>query len=120
MVLFQGPMHYFLPTCVFTLLCFTACNDVSEKDKALIDQLIQNEVNNRINIRKTTSLNRCMDAIYAEASEIADSILLLEARTARDTSLRPMKPIKPEKPEIIELKDSTPVQPFLKDSIQKD
>ena len=106
-------------TTVFILffISLASCEDVNERDKALIEELIQNQVQTRIITYKTLSYNRCLEGIYTEASEIADSLLLLQARLSRDTSDRPGKPIKPEKPEIIELKDSTPIQPFLQDSL---
>ena len=99
---------------------FLICSCSNEKDKVLIEQLIQGEVKKRIEVRNRVSYNRCLEGLYAEASEIADSILLLQARLARDTAGKPLKPVKPEKPEIIELKDSTPIQPFLVDSTSQD
>ncbi len=97
-----------------------ACGGSSEREKALINQLIEEQVQKRINLYKQVNRDRCLEGIYQEASEKADSILLLEARQSRDTTDKPPKPFKPEKPEIIEVKDSTPVRPFLQDSVLND
>lgn len=102
---------------LFVLLLCVSCDDVSEKDRARIDAVIQKEVKRRIELKKSIEYGRCLEALYANASEIADSILILEARLSRDSSDKPPKPNKPERPSIIALEDTTPVKPFLIDSI---
>ena len=94
-------------------------NCTGKKDqRALVDELVLEEVAKRIKTYKDVRKERCFEDMYRVAGEIADSILLQEARNSRDTANKPPIPDKPIKPEIIELKDTTPIKPFLpKDSI---
>ena len=94
------------------LLLLNSCTKRKDQ-KQLIDELIQQELLNRIAVYKETRQNKCMEALFQEASEIADSILLLEARNSRDSSDKPPIPNKPLKPEIIAVNDTTPIEPFL-------
>ena len=77
--------------------------------EAVIDQ----EVARRIQNYKQVRMDRCYEKALEEASRLADSILILEARLERDTLGKPPKPEKPEKPEIKAVLDSTPIKPLL-------
>ena len=100
------------------MLVFVGCNK-QEIQKEKIEALINEEVNNRFDKYRAVRLRRCQEDIYEYASEIADSLLLVQARQARDTSGKPPVPIKPDRPEITEVTDTTPIAPFLElDSIR--
>ncbi|MDV7396231.1 hypothetical protein RZS08_32860, partial [Arthrospira platensis SPKY1] len=59
-------------------------------------------------------LQRCYEQALEEASLLADSILIEEARLERDTIGKPPIPPKPEKPEIKSLLDSLPIGPLVR------
>ena len=96
----------------FMVVVFVSCNK-QEIQKEQIQALIEEEVIRRFEKYRAVRLRRCQDDIYEYASEIADSLLLIQARQARDTSGKPPVPIKPDKPVITEVTDTTPIAPFL-------
>ncbi|MBK8879811.1 MAG: hypothetical protein IPN74_15115 [Haliscomenobacter sp.] len=89
---------------VFSLSGCLTREEYSQED---IQALIDEEVEKKMEQFTSTKLERCREELIAEASRIADSILIDEAYFERDTFLRPMKPEKPEKPKIKILKDTT-------------
>jgi len=95
------------------LLTTNACKE-DDRNRIAVERVINEEVTNKANSYRQSRTERCKEKAIKEANEIADSILLLEARLARDTVDKPPKPTRPEKPEIKVLKDSTPVQPIIK------
>ena len=99
------------------LLPLWSCGE-DNRNKIAVDRVIAEEVEKRVQNFRTTRMDRCKEKAIDEANEIADSLLILEARLSRDTISKPPKPEKPEKPEIKLLEDSTPIQPiFNTDSI---
>lgn len=56
---------------------------------------------------------QCRKTLLADATKMADSILVAEAFYKRDTTLRPHQPSKPAPPPLKEIPDTTPVKPFL-------
>ena len=78
-----------------------------------VDELIQEQVAVRIQSYKDIRYQKCLDEMYRQAGEIADSLLLLEARQVRDTSGKPTVPFKPGQPEIKVFADTVPIAPFL-------
>lgn len=100
----------------FILLIFVlsllSCGE-DNRNKIAVDRVIAEEVEKRIQDFRTTRMNRCKEKAIDEANEIADSLLIIQARLSRDTIGKPPKPDKPEKPEIKLLEDSTPIQPII-------
>ncbi|MCB0560656.1 MAG: hypothetical protein KDD09_16990 [Phaeodactylibacter sp.] len=83
------------------------------RNKNAVEAVIDQEVARRIQNYKQVRMDRCYEKALEEASRLADSILILEARLERDTLGKPPKPEKPEKPEIKAVLDSTPIKPLL-------
>ena len=97
---------------------FAGCGK-DDRNKNAVQAVIEEEVNNRVQNYRQVRMERCFDKALEEASRLADSILIREARLERDTLGKPPKPVKPEKPEIKTLLDSTPIRPLLdRDSLK--
>ncbi len=93
------------------VLTLPNCGQKSQREQ--VDELIETQVELKIANYKEIRKQKCLEEMYRQAGEIADSILLEQARLARDTANRPVIPIKPEKPQVIDVSDTTPVKPFL-------
>lgn len=90
----------------------------SEEEKAALRQAyLQQQLDRRIVEFKDLLSSQCRERALTEASRLADSMLILEARLELDTTGRPAKPDKPDKPELKTLLDSTAVKPFFRDSL---
>ncbi len=101
-------------TLLIILCLFTSLSCKKRKPQSeLVEEVIYEQLRAKIAYTKQVRLEHCLEDLYQQASDIADSILLEEARKARNTTGKPPVPQKPEKPSIVELKDSTPVKPFL-------
>ncbi len=100
---------------IFSMYFFLLLSGCSEDDRnqRAVQAVIQEEVEKRVRNYKQVRMQRCNEQALEEASRLADSILLLEARLERDTMGKPPKPEKPEKPEIKTVLDSLPVKPLL-------
>jgi hypothetical protein len=98
-------------------LLTTACQPSYDKE-AIVSQLMDEAIQERIQSYKAIRAERCWDGLMREANRLADSILFVEAKLSIDTINRPPIPVKPVAPEKKILKDSTPVKPFLPDTIQ--
>ncbi len=100
---------------ILVFLClFYACSQ--DKDNAVREQVIQQQVEERVERYKIEKLNSCRQKVLKRAGVIVDSILLVEARLKRDTSGKPPIPDKPELPNIVPIKDTLPIRPFFRDS----
>jgi hypothetical protein len=99
------------------LLLATACQP-SYDEEAIVKQLMDETLQQRIDNYKKVRRERCWDGLIREANRLADSILFVEAKMAKDTITRPPIPIRPTAPEKKILEDTTPVKPFLPDTIQ--
>lgn len=110
----QGLLFLFL-----FLFLATACRP-SYDEEAVIKQLMDETLQERIDNYKRVRRERCWDGLIREANRLADSILFAEAKMAKDTITRPPIPVRPEAPEKKILEDSTPVKPFLPDTLSND
>lgn len=111
--------HYQLAP-LLLLLLLSSCSD-DDRNKKAVDAAIQEEVDRRVNNYRKGRLQRCYEEAVREASTLADSILLIQARLSRDTAGKPPKPDRPERPELKTLNDSLlKIEPFLpQDSLRK-
>lgn len=101
------------------LLCaiwLMACGE-DDRNKRAVEKVIQKEVGKRVSTYRDSRFERCYKEAVEEASKLADSLLLIEARLSRDTAGKPPKPIKPERPELKTLKDTTlRIRPIVPDT----
>lgn len=101
----------------FMLILLAAACQPSYDREAIVNQLMDEALQARIDNYKNIRENRCWDGLLREANRLADSILFQEAKLAIDTINRPPVPAKPVAPEKKVLKDSMPVKPFLPDTL---
>ena len=104
---------------ILALLWLAGCGE-DNRNKLAVQAVIEEEVALRVKNYRQTRMLRCYEKALEEASHLADSILILEARLERDTLGKPPKPEKPERPEIKTLLDSTPIRPLLEKGTRKD
>lgn len=94
------------------LVAFASCE--SEEEKQQFEQmLIEQDVEKRIVEYKRILDENCEAKVLEEATRIADSIIIEQARMLKDTLLKPFKPDRPEAPELKTLEDTLKVKPFL-------
>lgn len=98
---------------IISIVAFFACTSKTE-DKVKEEQRLQAEADRRVADYTAVILKNCREKVLTEATRIADSLLVLEARMSTDTLLKPLIPARPEKPETQILRDTTPIKPFLK------
>lgn len=106
----RKPTHSAHVVGVVLLLLLAACKDTSYIDT---EKVVAENVQEQLDEYKRVSDRRCLDNILTEAGKIADSIILVRARTMKDTLLRPDRPTRPEKPIILSLEDSLALAPFI-------
>lgn len=95
-----------------SIITFVACtSEAAEKAKEA--QRLNAEAERRVEDYTAILQKNCQQKVLVEATRIADSLLVQEARMSTDTLLKPLKPLRPEKPETQILKDTTPIKPFL-------
>lgn len=91
------------------ILLLSTCESATHID---IDAAINDEVEKRLNNFREARRERCLERVYDEAGQIADSIIMLEARQRKDTLDRPPRPLRPEKPDLKTLEDSLELAPI--------
>ena len=104
------------------LLFFTcSCLNNEEYSPDEIQQLIQNEVDKRVNEYVAIRKAQCEEGLLNEATRLLDSILIAEAREMRDTLFQPEKPERPETPTFKKLDEDIPLKPLFekRDSLSK-
>ncbi len=105
-----------MKTAAFIVLILTipliACESEADK-KRFETMLIEQEVEKRLADYKEAFDINCREKVLEDATRIADSLIIEEARLLKDTLLKPFKPERPEKPEILPFEDTLKVQPFL-------
>lgn len=96
--------------CWLSLAAFSCGN---ERSQAEVEQAIQERLDKKLTDFSGTFQARCRKDLLSEATRVADSILLTEAKLWTDTIARPALPHKPVPPAAIEVSDSVLVAPFL-------
>lgn len=95
-----------------------ACLKTEDRNELAVKAFVQAKVEERLeNYRRILEKN-CTGKALEEAGNLADSILISQARLQRDTLSKPARPEKPEKPEIKRPKEDIPLEPLFKDSIK--
>ena len=92
-------------------LFLVSCKD--DRNERAVEALIQEKLEERLTDYEEILMRKCREEILAQAGKIVDSILISEARLAKDTLDRPAKPERPEKPDIKTVLDSTPIAPII-------
>lgn len=109
---FLSPVHR-LP---FAVLFLFSCNSGPDDNKIAVQAFVEKQVEEQLATYKRIFMQQCRDKVLLEAGQIADSILITEARLKRDSMGKPPKPLKPERPEIKQLKDSLTLDPLFRDT----
>ena len=78
-----------------------------------VERLIKEMTEERLANYERIRTERCREGILDEATRIVDSLLIEEARKKKAFSDRPEIPSKPDRPEIVQLQDTTPLEPLL-------
>ncbi|MBV6655408.1 MAG: hypothetical protein KI786_16685 [Mameliella sp.] len=106
--------YFLIPLALFT----SSCGE-DNRNRIAVEEMIQEEVANRVATYRENRTNRCYQDAVKEAGTLADSILLIQARLKRDTLSKPPRPNKPGRPPAKILRDSLlEIAPFLsEDSI---
>ena len=97
---------------VFSLFFLFACDSEAE-EKRMEKLLIEQNVKERLTEYKRIHDQNCRTKVLEEATRIADSLIILEARFSKDTLLKPFKPERPKKPALKTLPDTVKITPFL-------
>lgn len=100
----------------FAVLFLFSCNSGPDDNKIAVQAFVEKQVEEQLATYKRIFMQQCRDKVLLEAGQIADSILITEARLKRDSMGKPPKPLKPEKPEIKQLKDSLTLDPLFRDT----
>jgi hypothetical protein len=105
----------------YLFLFTSSCLNNEEYSPDEIQQLIQNEVDERVNEYVTIRKAQCEEGLLTEATRLLDSILIAEAREMRDTLFQPAKPERPETPTFKKLDVDIPLKPLFekRDSLSK-
>jgi hypothetical protein len=111
------------PILFMAYLSFFTCSCLNNEEYSPdeIQQLIQNEVDERVNEYVTIRKAQCEEGLLTEATRLLDSILIAEAREMRDTLFQPAKPERPETPTFKKLDVDIPLKPLFekRDSLSK-
>ncbi len=100
----------------FLLLSISSCLNNEEYSPEEIQQLIQNEVDKRVEEYVSIRKSQCEESLLTEATRLLDSILIAEAREMRDTLFQPVKPERPETPAFKKLDKDIPLKPLFEKS----
>lgn len=110
------PKYLFALTFGLSLFAWLAFQETAPVTKAT---LIQERLDSRIEKFRSDAWRRCLEDLYEEATQFVDSLLIEEARRNRDTIQKPPKPFKPDRPEAIPGRDSLPVAPLVRDTLNQ-
>jgi len=98
---------------IFISVLFINCE---QRDEVAIQALIKQQVAGNIATFKARQMARCNKEALEEAIFMADSILIANALSAKDTS-RFVRPVKPIKPNVVLPIVTEPIVPLFKDSL---
>lgn len=96
---------WFFLIALMALFCVTACGPNKE-------QIVAEKIAERVRDFRKKEASKCREALLRDAENIADSLLLEEAKAALGDSLAALRPFKPPKPAQVPPIDSLSVAPI--------
>jgi hypothetical protein len=96
---------------LLAIALFAACERKPSKTK---EQVMQERLVERLERWKTDMSKKCRKEIETKAIALTDSIIIVQAKQNRDTSIHSIIPGRPTRPDYVPPADSIPVKPFLK------
>ncbi len=93
------------------VMLFAACERKPAKTK---EQVMQERLTERVERWKADMSKKCRKEIETKAVALTDSIVIVQAKQNRDTSIHSIIPGRPARPDYKPPTDSVPVKPFLK------
>jgi hypothetical protein len=87
-----------------------ACSE--DRNEVDIEAAIAREAERRLEVFRTRMAQECYDSVLAEATRIADSLLLIRARQLRLAADRPPRPRRPGEPPEVGLSEALPLEPL--------
>jgi hypothetical protein len=97
--------------CAMAALLLAACQGAPSKTK---EQVMQERLQERIGKWKDDMNRKCRNDVEDKATVLADSIIIANAKSNRDTSIHLLIPGRPYRPDYKPPTDSVPVEPILK------
>lgn len=92
----------------------------TDTPKPTKQEIIQEELNKKLNEYRKNNLKRCRKDALTKAEEVVDSILLARARSERQDSIpRPIIPPKPNIPDALQASDSDAIAPIVEDTFRR-
>lgn len=92
-------------------MLLSACGRKPAKAK---EQVMQERLTERIERWKVDMDKKCRKEVETKAIALSDSIIIVNAKLNRDTSIHSLIPGRPNRPDYKPPTDSVPVKPFLK------
>ncbi len=92
-------------------MLLSACGRKPAKTK---EQVMQERLTERIERWKVDMDKKCRKEVETKAIALSDSIIIVNAKLNRDTSIHSLIPGRPNRPDYKPPTDSVPVKPFLK------
>ena len=92
-------------------MLLSACGRKPAKTK---EQVMQERLTERIERWKVDMDKKCRREVETKAIALSDSIIIVNAKLNRDTSIHSLIPGRPNRPDYKPPTDSVPVKPFLK------
>lgn len=99
---------------VWVGLCLSSGMLACDSDNNEIDMeaAIDREADRRLEVFRNRMVKECYESVLAEATLVADSLLLIRARELRLAANRPPRPRRPGEPPEVNLSDELPLQPL--------
>ncbi len=101
---------------LLAITLLVACDHKPAKTK---EQVMQERLNERLERWRTDMDKKCRKEVETKAVALADSIIIINAKQNRDTSIHLLIPGRPTRPNYKPPTDSVPVKPFLKKKLEK-
>lgn len=100
--------------CLLALCCGWACGE--GRNEVDIDAAVEAEAARRLDIFRSRMARDCYETVLAEATSIADSLLLIRARQLRLAAGKPPRPRRPGDPPEKLLSEELPLAPLFAES----
>jgi hypothetical protein len=90
--------------------CLVACGE--DRNEVDIEAAIAREAERRLDVFRARMTRECYESVLADATQIADPLLLIRARQLRLAADRPPRPRRPGEPPEADLSEELPLQPL--------